>query len=215
MKSLPNILAALALVGCNCTTPPTADVGIDAYAPDVGLDAPIPDSPIPDASFVLPDVPVRAPLCGPITATSCPVQSAATVTACASGEGAVFFDGAHCQETPSLACGVERGAFGSFEECAVVCAATHCDASKLFDSQDRPLECETPFGASPVCGGGASASTPVPGWASCDSFAPLECYGSFVCARTPSPGDTAEVWEFFRRASLLPFVSRLVCDNGV
>jgi hypothetical protein len=124
MKRLRSILAALALTGCTCTTPRTDDVGIDTSAPDAGVDAPI-----PDARFVLPDVPVHAPLCGPINATTCPIQSAATVSACASGEGAVFFDGAHCQETPSLACGAERGAFGSFEECAVVCAAMYCDAS--------------------------------------------------------------------------------------
>ena len=204
MKSLPNILASLVVTGCTCSTRLEADVGIDAF--DVGIDAPIQDAP-----FVLPDVPVRAPLCGPITATSCPVQSASTVTACASGEGAVFFDGAHCQETPSLACGGERGAFGSFEECAVVCAETHCDASKLFDSTGRSLECETPLSAGSVCGGGASAVTSVPGWASCPSFAPLECYGSFRCVRAPTTDDTAVVWEFFRRASLLPFVAELEC----
>ena len=138
MKGLRNILAAVALAGCNCATPNGIDdAGIDAS--DAGIDAS--DAGI-DAPLVFPDVSIRAPLCGPITAIDCPIQSAATVTACASGEGAVFFDGAHCQQTPSLACGVERGAFGSFEECAVVCAETHCDASKIVYS---------PGGAMPDC----------------------------------------------------------------
>jgi hypothetical protein len=151
MKRLRSILAALALTGCTCTTPRTDDVGIDTSAPDAGVDAPI-----PDARFVLPDVPVHAPLCGPINATTCPVQSAATVTACASGEGTVFFDGAHCQETPSLACGSERGAFGSFEECAVVCAAMYCDASKIVFGGigGEPPGCETPTYPGPACSGG-------------------------------------------------------------
>ena len=201
-------LAGLALSGCTCNTQTPSDVGVDAS--DAGSDAPIADAP-----YVFPDVPVHAPLCGPITATSCPIQSAASVTACASGEGVVFFDGAHCQETPSLACGVERGAFGSFEECAVVCAAMHCDASKIEDVRD--VGCTTPSGPErqPACAGGGSASTSVPGWALCDSFAPRECSGSYWCGRPPEPGDAEEVWEFFRRASLLPFVSRLVCDNGL
>lgn len=201
-------LVALALTGCTCSTEAPSDVGVDAF--DAGTDAPVQDSP-----FVFPDVPVRAPLCGTITATSCPIQSAATVSACASGEGAVFFDGAHCQETPSLACGVERGAFGSFEECAVVCAETYCDASKIEDVRD--VGCTTPSGPErqPACAGGGIASTSVPGWALCDSFAPRECSGSYWCGRAPEPGDAEEVWEFFRRASLLPFVSRLVCDNGL
>ena len=99
MKRVPFIVASLAaaLTGCTCTTPPMADVGGDAS--DAGLDAPIPDAP-----YVSPDVSLHAPLCGPINAVSCPIQSVATVTACASGEGAVFFDGAHCQQTPSLDC---------------------------------------------------------------------------------------------------------------
>jgi len=212
MKKL-SLVATLAFAGCSCASTHTTDVGIDASTPDAGLDASL-----TDAFFAFPDVPVRAPLCGPITAVSCPIQSASTVSACASGEGAVFFDGVHCQETPSLGCGAERGAFGSFEECAVVCAETYCDASKLFDSRDEPLECETPISAGPACGGGSIATTPLPGWTLCASFAPMECYASDQCARDPqvgNPNANADLWLFFRRASLLPFVSRLTCDNGI
>ena len=167
-KALRDLAFGFALAGCTCATSPSADVGNDAF--DAGVDAPISDAP-----FVFPDVPVRAPLCGPITATECPVQNAASVTACASGEGAVFFDGAHCQETPSLACGAERGAFASFEECVVVCAATYCDESKLSYSASPGSPGCWGYDSNPPCPGGASATTTVPGWASCVSFAPLEC----------------------------------------
>jgi hypothetical protein len=70
MKRLRSILAALALTGCTCTTPRTDDIGIDTSAPDAGLDAPIRDAP-----FVLPDVPVRAPLCGPSTPRPAPSRA--------------------------------------------------------------------------------------------------------------------------------------------
>jgi hypothetical protein len=214
MKHLRSILAALALTGCTCTAPRTGDVGIDRSAPDAGLDAPIPDAP-----FVLPDVPVRAPLCGPINATTCPIQSAATVSACASGEGAVFFDGAHCQETPSLACGSERGAFGSFEECAVVCAAMYCDASKIVFGGigGEPPGCETPTYPGPACSGGRDAFAALATWTECEAFQTLnDCRpegSTYHCFQTDTPvgDDRARVWEQFRRASLLPFVTRLEC----
>jgi hypothetical protein len=212
MKHLRSILAALALTGCTCTAPRTGDVGIDRSAPDAGLDAPIPDAP-----FVLPDVPVRAPLCGPINATTCPIQSAATVSACASGEGAVFFDGAHCQETPSLACGAERGAFGSFEECAVVCAAMYCDASKIVYSAGAGMPgCTTPTQPGPACPGGSSALATVTEWAQCDAFRLFNTcaaeWSQYRCLQSEEfSGTPAAFWEFFRRASLLPFVTQLEC----
>ena len=99
----------------------------------------------------------------------------------------------------------------------MICAATHCDLSKLFDTQNEPLPCETPFGA--VCSGGSSATTSLSAWTACTSFSAYRyCNGApglYSCLRPPETPDAAEVWELFRRASLLPFVSRLECDNGI
>jgi len=212
MKKL-SLVATLAFAGCSCASTHTTDVGIDASTPDAGLDASL-----TDAYFTFPDVPLRAPLCGVITAVSCPVQSASTVTACPLGEGAVFFDGTHCQETPSLACGSERGAFTSFEECAVVCAEMYCDASKLFDSRGESMACETPERPGSACPGGRAALASVTSWTECDAFRTLNyClpeFDHYLCQQTDTLAPPAVVWEQFRRASLLPFVSRLVCDNG-
>jgi hypothetical protein len=123
--------------------PDTHPSDVDAFArPDAVAEA--------DAPFV-------APICGEITATTCPTQTPGTVSACPSGEGAVFFDGTHCQQAASASCGPERGAFRSLEECAVVCeAAGECDASKLvYANPAGSAQCATPTGSPNVCTGGA------------------------------------------------------------
>ncbi|MBN8609608.1 MAG: hypothetical protein J0L92_03435 [Deltaproteobacteria bacterium] len=167
------------------------------------------------------DAPVSAPVCGPIIATACPTQRQTDVSSCASGEGAVFFDGAHCQETMSAACGVERGAFRSFEECAVVCESSgQCDASKIaYINPTGSATCETPSGPSVVCGGGVGMMVDEVALIECDSFG-----GFFVdcddnephrCTHAAAPIPSWDhVWLPFRRASLLPFVRALECDLG-
>jgi hypothetical protein len=99
---------------------PADDAGPDLGARDLGP----PDGRASDGS-------IGAPLCGPVSATSCPAQTAERASRCGE-EGAVFFDGEQCQAAVREDCAGERGAFSSFEECAVVCErAGHCVDRKV------------------------------------------------------------------------------------
>lgn len=221
-RALTWVLFCWALPACTCGEAPEADAAVrhdtraapDSRSEDIDAHAP------PDA-VSLADAPITAPICGKIVATTCPTQTRENVSACPSGEGAVFFDGAHCQQAASASCGPERGAFRSFEECAVVCeAAGHCDASKLaYANPDGPATCETPSGPPIVCGGGAGMLVDEAALVGCASFSAffVECDDDLPhrCRSESAPiGSWDEVWLPFRRASLLPFVHALECDLG-
>lgn len=209
----------LLVSGCSARAAPI-DAGFDAPPEDARFDIGYEFDGSADA-LLFADASVRPSLCGPALATGCPVQSAGSVSGCPSGEGAVFFDGVQCRESPAIDCGADPGAFRSFEECAVVCeGAGHCDASKIFFTPTEEMPgCAVPLATLPVvCPGGISILTSVPLEASCETLGDYsDCRGDppFSCM-SPASGPLDLSWEeaftLFRRASLLPFVMRIGCS---
>jgi hypothetical protein len=221
-RELTLVVLCWALPACTCGEAPEADAAVRDDTPAAPDSRPedIDAYALPDAGSVS-DAPILAPICGEIVATTCPTQTRENVSACPSGEGAVFFDGTHCQQTASASCGPERGAFRSFEECAVVCeAAGQCDASKLaFTNPDGPAACETPTGGPDICTGAVGMLVDEPALIECESFRDLfvSCDDNRPHRCSPEAArfvSWEEVWLPFRRASLLPFVSALQCGLG-
>lgn len=216
VRTLCSALVVASIGACACGSG-DRDAGSDV--PALAYDAPLAvpsDAPSPD-------VPLRAPLCGVVDATACPVQDAADVDGCASGAVGVFFDGTTCRAADAAVCGAEAPAFDSFSECAVACeAAGHCDASKFYRLPSRePIGCRT--GPTPpppglFCnGGGLTVLSTVPLPTTCDIYAshPV-CDASadralFRCARATHPYSVVDELVFARQMSLLPFIVGVEC----
>jgi hypothetical protein len=161
-----------------------------------------------------------------VTPGPCPVQDPEVASACGA-EGRVVFDGRYCNFAAGPECGGERGAFATFEACAISCeAAGHCNEGVVRTNRGPQWPtCELVPGAECECGIIVSPPTDL---SACTGFG-LDLGCEFIdidrrwtCWRAqgacypPEPRDTpAEHWLFFRRASLLPFLDRLGCEQWV
>jgi hypothetical protein len=222
--AMTRLLGTCLLVACSSATPMRdagrdagLDAGRDAARIDTGFDGARDAWSAPDGSLT-PDV-----VCGgPVTPGPCPVQDPEVASACGA-EGRVVFDGRYCNFARGPECGTERGAFGTFEACAISCeAAGYCNEGAMTTNRDPQWPtCEYVRDAECECGIALGLRLDI---SSCDAFGLDDCHlvveDRWHCSKTQDgPCESGprvpppEQWLLFRRASLLPFLDYLRCSR--